>query len=59
MLISQLIHKEIPLFIGALDSGADLVKGSRFLQYGYPDMNLIRRIGNLFFVSLVQLFLVC
>jgi glycosyltransferase involved in cell wall biosynthesis len=49
--------KEIPVLIKALDSGADLVKGSRFLQYGYSeDMNLIRRIGNRFFLSLVNLF---
>ena len=49
--------KEIPLLIKALDSGADLAKGSRFLQYGYSeDMNLIRRIGNQFFLSLVNLF---
>jgi len=47
--------KEIPLFIEALDLGADLVKGSRFLRYGYSeDMNLIRRIGNSFFLSLVN-----
>ena len=49
--------KEIPMLIEALDSGADLAKGSRFLQYGYSeDMNLIRRIGNRFFLSLVNLF---
>lgn len=49
--------KEIPVLIEALDSGADLAKGSRFLQYGYSeDMNLIRRIGNQFFLSLVNLF---
>lgn len=47
--------KEIPLFIEALDSGADLVKGSRFLWYAHSeDMNLIRRIGNRFFISLVN-----
>jgi len=47
--------KEILLFIEALDSGADLVKGSRFLSYGYSeDMSLIRRIGNRFFVLLVN-----
>jgi len=47
--------KEIPLFIEALDSGADLVKGSRFLWYAHSeDMNLIRRIGNKFFISLVN-----
>lgn len=49
--------KEIPVLIKALDSGADLVKGSRFLRYGYSeDMNLIRRIGNRFFLSLVNWF---
>lgn len=47
--------KEVPLLIEALDSGADLVKGSRFLPYGYSeDMNLIRRIGNQFFLSMVN-----
>ena len=49
--------KEIPLFIEALDSGADLVKGSRFLRYGYSeDMNMTRWIGNRFFVLLVNWF---
>jgi len=53
----SMIPKEIPLFIKTLDSGADLVKGSRFLPYGYSeDMSLIRRIGNRFFVWLVNLF---
>lgn len=47
--------KEIPRLIESLDSGADLVKGSRFLRYGYSeDMNLIRRIGNSFFLLLVN-----
>ena len=49
--------KEIPLLLKTLDSGADLAKGSRFLPYGYSeDMTLIRRIGNRFFVSLVNWF---
>ncbi len=49
--------KEIPLLIKALDSGADLAKGSRFLPYGYSeDINLIRKIGNQFFVLLVNWF---
>lgn len=49
--------KEISLFIKALDSGVDMVKGSRFYRYGYSeDMNLIRRIGNRFFLMLVNLF---
>lgn len=47
--------KEVPRLVEALDSGADLVKGSRFLPYGYSeDMNVIRRIGNQFFLSLVN-----
>lgn len=47
--------KEVPLLIEKLNSGADLVKGSRFLPYGYSeDMNLIRRIGNKFFLLLVN-----
>jgi len=49
--------REIPQLIKALDSGADLAKGSRFLPSGYSeDMNLIRRVGNLFFVFLVNWF---
>jgi glycosyltransferase involved in cell wall biosynthesis len=49
--------KEIPMLIDALDSGADLVKASRFLRYGYSeDMSLIRRIGNQFFLTLVNWF---
>jgi glycosyltransferase involved in cell wall biosynthesis len=46
---------EIPAFIGALLSGADFVKGSRFLQGGgTADMSLHRRFGNGVFVRLVQ-----
>jgi glycosyltransferase involved in cell wall biosynthesis len=49
--------KEIPLLIKTLNSGADLVKASRFLPYGYSeDMSLIRRIGNRFFLLLVNWF---
>lgn len=44
--------EEIPIFLEALKSGADMVKGSRFLKGGGTyDMSLIRRIGNLFLVS--------
>jgi len=47
--------KEIPLLIEGLDKGADVVKGSRFLQPGYSeDMNLIRRIGNRIFILLTN-----
>ncbi|MEP2706527.1 MAG: glycosyltransferase family 2 protein [Roseibium sp.] len=45
---------EIPAFIGALLSGADFVKGSRFMQGGgTDDMEWYRRIGNWGFVKLV------
>ena len=38
---------EIPVFVGALLSGADYVKGSRFLQGGgTTDMEWYRRFGN-------------
>jgi Glycosyl transferase family 2 len=47
---------EIPLFVGALLAGADLVKGSRFLQGGgTSDMPRHRRLGNRVFVRLVRL----
>ena len=47
---------EIPLFVGGLLSGADFVKGSRFLQGGgTADMPLYRRLGNWGFVVLVRL----
>ena len=47
---------EIPAFVGALCSGADFAKGSRFLQgAGTEDMPLHRRLGNGVFVFLVRL----
>ena len=48
--------EEIPTFVQAIDSGADIVKGSRFMRHGGSlDITLPRRIGNLFFVLLVNL----
>ena len=48
--------EEIPVLLQALSSGADLVKGSRFLKGGYThDMSLLRRFGNFFFISAVNL----
>jgi hypothetical protein len=48
--------EEIPSFVQAIDSGADIVKGSRFMRHGGSlDISLPRRIGNLFFVLLVNL----
>jgi hypothetical protein len=39
--------EEIPVFMKALKSGADVVKGSRFMKGGSSyDMSLMRRIGN-------------
>jgi glycosyltransferase involved in cell wall biosynthesis len=38
---------EIPAFVGMLEAGADLVKGSRFMQGGgTDDMELHRKVGN-------------
>lgn len=46
---------EIPFFVGALMSGADYVKGSRFLQgAGTVDMPMIRIMGNSFLVFLAN-----
>ena len=47
---------EIPAFLGALLSGADFAKGSRFLQGGgTADMPLHRQVGNGLFVKIVRL----
>lgn len=47
---------EIPAFVGALVSGADFAKGSRFIQgAGTADMTLHRRFGNRMFVMLARL----
>jgi glycosyltransferase involved in cell wall biosynthesis len=46
---------EIPRFVGALLSGADFAKGSRFLQGGgTADMPFYRKAGNRVFVWLVR-----
>lgn len=48
--------REIPSFVGAMLAGADMAKGSRFLQGGgTSDMPLYRQLGNLAFVVLVRL----
>ncbi len=48
---------EISTFVGALLSGADFVKGSRFLQGGGTvDMEWFRRLGNWGLLMLVRLF---
>ncbi|HZQ37998.1 MAG TPA: glycosyltransferase family 2 protein [Dehalococcoidia bacterium] len=46
----------IPAYVGLLRTGADFVKGSRFLQGGgTTDMPFYRRLGNSGFVWLVRL----
>ncbi len=48
--------KEIPMFVGALLSGADFVKGSRFLQGGgTSDMEVHRMLGNLGLTMFVKM----
>jgi hypothetical protein len=47
---------EIPAFVGALQAGAEYVKGSRFLPgAGTDDMTKIRKFGNWGFVVLARL----
>lgn len=46
---------EIPAFVGALTSGAELAKGSRFVQGGGTvDMTPLRKLGNWCLVILVN-----
>jgi len=48
--------EELPAFVGALLSGADVVKGSRFVQGGgSADLSWLRRVGNRLLVRLVRL----
>jgi glycosyltransferase involved in cell wall biosynthesis len=48
--------KEICSLIKALNSGADIVKGSRFMKGGSSyDMSSLRRIGNMLMVAVVNL----
>ena len=48
--------KEILIMLTLLRIGIDVVKGSRFMKYGYTeDMTLLRRIGNSFLLTLVNL----
>ncbi len=47
---------EIPRFVGALASGADFAKGSRFVQGGgSADITRLRQLGNMGFNVLVNL----
>jgi glycosyltransferase involved in cell wall biosynthesis len=48
--------EEVPRFVEALSNGFDLVKGSRFAEGGHTyDMSILRRIGNTFFIAVVNL----
>lgn len=52
----SMMPEEIPRFVEALKSGADVVKGSRFKKGGYTyDMSFVRRMGNMVFLTLVNL----
>lgn len=51
----SMLPEEIPRLVDTITKGADIAKGSRFLKGGgSTDISLIRRIGNKFFVSLVN-----
>lgn len=48
--------EEIPIFLKGLQSGADIVKGSRFIYSGgSKDITALRRFGNTVFVFLINL----
>ncbi|MBR0900655.1 glycosyltransferase family 2 protein [Bradyrhizobium tropiciagri] len=52
----SMIPEEAIVFVGALIAGADLVKGSRFLQgAGTDDMSLFRMLGNWGLTMLVRM----
>jgi glycosyltransferase involved in cell wall biosynthesis len=52
--------EEAILFVGALLSGADLVKGSRFLQgAGSDDISIVRMLGNWGLTQIVRLLYGC
>jgi glycosyltransferase involved in cell wall biosynthesis len=47
---------EIPLYIGALQGGADFVRGSRYIQGGgSADLSIFRSLGNLALTTVVRL----
>lgn len=52
----SMIPDEIPQFVKEIRSGADIAKGSRFIEGGKTeDMSWLRKMGNKFFVLLVNL----
>jgi glycosyltransferase involved in cell wall biosynthesis len=47
--------EEIPKFVSAIESGAEVAKGSRFLLQGQSeDMSALRRVGNKLLVGLLN-----
>lgn len=47
--------EEVPLFVSAIKSGAEVAKGSRFLPQGQSeDMTAIRRLGNKLLVGILN-----
>lgn len=47
---------EVPRFVKAISNGADIAKGSRFIaDGGSNDLTLLRRIGNKFFTTCVNM----
>ena len=53
----SMIPKEILLLKAGIEAGYDVCMGSRFIQGGgTEDMPLFRKLGNKFFVTLVNLF---
>ncbi|HEX55506.1 MAG: glycosyltransferase family 2 protein [Candidatus Altiarchaeales archaeon] len=50
------IPEEMPLLIAGIESGYDICMGSRFIQGGgSEDITLLRKLGNKFFIFLVNL----
>lgn len=47
--------EEVPTFVSAIESGAEVAKGSRFLPRGQSeDMSAIRRVGNKLLVGILN-----
>ena len=53
---NSMLSKEIPLLVSGIQTGYDVCMGSRFIQGGgTEDMSFLRKMGNKFFVCLVNL----
>jgi len=50
------VDSEIPIFLNEIYSGADIVKGSRYIsEGGSDDLSLLRKFGNTLFTILVNI----